>query len=151
MMQILNRRPDALVVHRDSGAAADVVELLRDAGYHVIEAGSYYEGRRLLSTELPRLLIADVRLGDYNGLNLAWHRESTFPGPTIITDAAHDSVLEADAAKMNAVYVGPARARVILSLSRQFLGTPVLGDDTIRPALHERTQAVSDFSETRFQ
>ena len=130
-------RPDVLVVNRDASVLAKIATCLRDAHLHVIEASSYMNGRRLLSTELPRLLIADVRLGDFNGLNLAWHRELTFPGPTIITDVVPDPVLEAEARKLKAPYLAPAEPRTILWIALQLIGRTTFPMHTTPQAFQE--------------
>lgn len=121
----MDARPDVLVVTRDTAAATRLTKALWGAGLHAIHAASYLQARRILSTELPRLLIADVPLGDFNGLNLAWHRQLTFPGPTIITDDAHDPVLETEARKLKAPYMVRADPNSILAVVFRLLGTPV--------------------------
>ena len=121
----IDARPDILVVTNDTAAAGRLTKALWGAGFHAIHAASYLQARRILSTELPRLLIADVRLGDFNGLNLAWHRQLTFPGPTIITDGAHDPVLEAEARKLKAPYLVRVDSNGILAVVVRLLGTPV--------------------------
>ena len=122
----IHARPDVLVVSSDAAAGTQLTKALWGAGFHAIQAGSYLQARRILSTELPRLLIADVRLGDFNGLNLAWHRELTFPGPSIITDVSHDPVLAAEARKLDAPYLVRPAADDILAVVFRILGAPVL-------------------------
>jgi len=58
-----------LIVEDDKSTLSGWVELLRGAGYGVIGVSTYEEGRQELAT-LPDLLITDVRLGVYNGLQL---------------------------------------------------------------------------------
>jgi DNA-binding NtrC family response regulator len=58
-----------LIVEDDKSTLSGWVELLRAAGYGVIGVSSYEEGRQELGT-MPDLLITDVRLGVYNGLQL---------------------------------------------------------------------------------
>ena len=122
----IHARPDVLVVANNAAAAAHLTKALWGAGFHAIQAASYLQARRILAAELPRLLIADVRLGDFNGLNLAWHRQLTFPGPTIITDVSHDPVLEAEARKLEAPYLVRAEPDDILAVVFSLLGAPVL-------------------------
>ena len=47
-----------------------LAEMLADAGYSVVTTGNFQEARRILREEPPDLLIADVRLGSFNGLQL---------------------------------------------------------------------------------
>ena len=58
-----------LIVEDDENTLSGWVELLRAAGYLVTGVSSYEEGRQELAT-MPDLLITDVRLGVYNGLQL---------------------------------------------------------------------------------
>jgi DNA-binding NtrC family response regulator len=60
----------------------DVVELLavtlECAGYEIIRATTFEEGKRLLlDTPPPDVLITDVRLGQFNGLHLVICRAPT--------------------------------------------------------------------------
>ena len=119
-------RPDVLVVASNAAAAAHLTKALWGVGFHAIQAASYLQARRILTAELPRLLIADVRLGDFNGLNLAWHRQLTFPGPTIITDVSHDPVLAAEARKLEAPYLVRPEPDDVLAVVFRILGAPVL-------------------------
>jgi len=58
-----------LIVEDDRTTLSGWVELLGDAGYHVTGVSSYEEALDELG-RLPDLLITDVRLGVYNGLQL---------------------------------------------------------------------------------
>lgn len=58
-----------LIVEDDKSTLSGWVELLRAAGYGVTGVSTYEEGRQELAA-MPDLLITDVRLGVYNGLQL---------------------------------------------------------------------------------
>jgi len=58
-----------LIVEDDKSTLSGWVELLRAAGYGVTGVSTYEEGRQELAS-MPDLLITDVRLGVYNGLQL---------------------------------------------------------------------------------
>jgi CheY-like chemotaxis protein len=58
-----------LIVEDDRTTLSGWVELLGDAGYQVTGVSSYEEALDELG-QLPDLLITDVRLGVYNGLQL---------------------------------------------------------------------------------
>ena len=45
-------------------------ELLNLAGHEVIATSTYQEGRHAVQVESPDLVIADLRLGGFNGLQL---------------------------------------------------------------------------------
>jgi DNA-binding NtrC family response regulator len=107
---------EILVVDSDGVAGASTSAALRAAGYNVITAASFREARGHIESGRPALLIADVRLGDFNGLHLAWHRHFNHPGmPTIITHAALDPTLKAEAKRLDALYmVKPLHERELL-------------------------------------
>ena len=63
--------PSRLLIVEDHDATRlGLTALLTRAGYDVQSAGTFAEGRKLLAAQAPDLLIADVRLGEYNGLQL---------------------------------------------------------------------------------
>ena len=106
----------------------DVVEFLSDtlraAGYVTASAATFEEGKRLLATMPPDVLIADVRLGHFNGLQLVVIR----PGSTaaIVVSGFWDRTLEEEARRNGAAY----------------LLKPVAGDqltEAVRQALEQRT------------
>jgi DNA-binding NtrC family response regulator len=58
-----------LIVEDDKSTLAGWVELLGGAGYQVTGVSTYEQAREQLA-HMPDLLITDVRLGVYNGLQL---------------------------------------------------------------------------------
>jgi DNA-binding response OmpR family regulator len=92
-----------LVVDDDRTTRVGLAELLEGAGYHTIPIGSFEEASRLLRTAPPDLLIADVRLGPFNGLQLVI--SSPTPIPAIIITGFADPVLESDARRRGADYI----------------------------------------------
>src|SRR5215468_1147815 len=60
-----------LVVDDEPTVVEALREILNQAGHVTLGATTYEDGRRLLwSPPLPDVIIADVRLGRYNGLQL---------------------------------------------------------------------------------
>jgi len=92
-----------LLVDDDPATRIGLAELLTDAGYETRALATFEEGLRALRTETPDLLIADVRLGAFNGLQLLVSSPRTVPA-IIITGFA-DPVLESDARQHGAEYV----------------------------------------------
>src|SRR5918996_2505279 len=97
-----------------------LAEMLESAGYDVVTAGTFQEARRILRETPPDLLIADVRLGSFNGLQLvisAQHRV-----PAIVITGYADAVLEAEARRGGADYlVKPFNPDRLLMLIRSKL------------------------------
>ena len=96
-------RSNILLVEDDDATREGLKALLEDAGYAVQSVGDFVEGRRLLAEDAPDLLIADVRLGRYNGLQLI----ATAPRPvaSIIVTGFPDPTLKAEALRLGARYV----------------------------------------------
>src|SRR5438105_2967567 len=83
------RIPYRILIVEDHEAARRGLEmLLTNAGYVVFAASTYAEGRRSLDHQAPDLLIADVRLGEYNGLQLI--ATAPLAIPSIIVTGYHD-------------------------------------------------------------
>jgi DNA-binding response OmpR family regulator len=98
-----------------------LAEMLEQAGYSVVTAGTFPEARKILRETPPDLLIADVRLGSFNGLQLVISGPNRIPA-IVITGYA-DSVLEAEARRGGAdSLVKPFDADTLIGLIRQKLG-----------------------------
>ncbi len=119
-----------LIVDDDKTTREGLAEFLEEAGYEAVAVGTFEDATRVLRTAPPDLLIADVRLGPFNGLQLVI--SSPQPIPAIIITGFADPVLEADARRRGAEYVlkpvSPARLLDLvaqkLMAARPGFGTP---------------------------
>jgi CheY-like chemotaxis protein len=91
-----------LIVDDHDATRRGLQEFLTNAGYVVLSASTFDEGKRLLSEQAPELLVADVRLGDFNGLQLVAGDPTL---PSIMVTGFPDPVLEAEALRLGARYV----------------------------------------------
>ena len=115
--------PRILIVEDDLAARRALEELLRQAGYDTIVAAGFREGRRALETDLPDLLITDLRLEGFNGLQLL--HVNPRPIPAIITTGYPDDVLGAEARQLGAEYlVKPIVPAVLLATVERLLAGP---------------------------
>ena len=104
-----------LIVEDDSTNRTGLVQLLRGAGYDAIAAATFEQGRQLLTTENPDLLITDVRLESFNGLQLIITRLHSVP--TIVITGFADRILETEAKHLGADYlVKPFSPSALLTL-----------------------------------
>jgi DNA-binding NtrC family response regulator len=95
-----------VLVHTHPDVLLRAEALLCDAGYAVVSASSFHAARKALDCVEPDLLIADVRLDDFNGLHLAILSRLEHPGtPIIITHVCPDSMLENEARRCDAAFV----------------------------------------------
>ena len=124
-------RQKVLIVDDNEAARTGLAKILERADFTVFSAATFAEGRSALTKEQPDLLIADVRLGEYNGLQLL--AGASRPMPAIIVTGYPDPVLEADARRMGAEYlVKPVSPSALVELVRNKLATPQ--EPIFRPA-----------------
>jgi len=94
-----------LIVEDDQSTLAGWVELLRAAGYFVRGVSSYEEGRQEL-TMMPDLLITDVRLGVYNGLQLLMRGRMANPRlQAIVITGYADQIVRREAVYLHAEHL----------------------------------------------
>jgi len=107
----------ALVVDADTVQLASTAQALRALDYAVIAASSFDEARRyLLNTDELSLLVADIRLGQFNGLHLAFRARAHHPNVRlVITDHAFDTTLEAETKRLGGAYLARPFTTDILS------------------------------------
>jgi CheY-like chemotaxis protein len=111
-----------LVVEDDRTTRVGLMELMREAGYETTAVGTFEEASRILRSSPPDLLITDVRLGPFNGLQLVI--SSPTPIPAIIITGFADPVLESDARRRGAEYIlKPVDPVALLHLVEQKLAT----------------------------
>jgi DNA-binding response OmpR family regulator len=96
-------RAKVLIVDDDDATLSGLAQLLTNAGYETQTASTFRDGLHLLRTAPPDLLLTDIRLGDYNGLQLV--AINALPTPTIMVTGFYDPVLEADAHRLGADYI----------------------------------------------
>lgn len=69
-------------------------EELRDAGYEVITAESGYKLLELIEQEKPDLVVLDIKMVDYNGLDLLQDIRAKFYDLPVILSTAYDTFKE---------------------------------------------------------
>ena len=99
-------RAAVLLVHAGGQVRRKIERKLIRAGLSVVAVGSFDQGRWLLADYEPDVLIADVRLGAFNGLHLASLSHGDRPDvPVFITHPTPDLVFEREAAACGARFV----------------------------------------------
>jgi DNA-binding response OmpR family regulator len=95
-----------LLVNAFRTALRQTEGLLTDAGYLVADVSSFGVAKELLHSVSPDLLIAEIRLAEFNGLHLAaWARLHNPSLPIIITHASLDPVFKGEAERLGANFV----------------------------------------------
>ena len=112
--------PTILIVDDHRVTRLGLAEMLAHAGYRVVTAGTFQEARQIMREAPPDLLIADVRLGSFNGLQLVISGPKRVPA--IVITGYDDAVLEAEARRGGAEYlVKPFEPDQLLAIIRQKL------------------------------
>jgi DNA-binding response OmpR family regulator len=91
-----------LIVEDEPVTRTALAMLIATHGYTAIVASTFEEGRSLLASESPDLLITDIRLGPSNGLQLVIGLPET--SPAIVLTGYADPVLEREAINAGAQY-----------------------------------------------
>jgi DNA-binding response OmpR family regulator len=95
-----------LLVDTDLRVMHSYATALREAGFAVLEAVSFEDGRRLWRSTWPDVLVVDVRLGQFNGLQLLMRaRADRADVHAIITCPFPDAVLEAETRRFGATFL----------------------------------------------
>jgi DNA-binding response OmpR family regulator len=129
-----------LVVSNDRGGLADMLSVLNAAGYSASGASTFEEAKRFLADRSPDLVIADERLGAFNGLHIIMRARAEHPHVSaIVTTPVRNRGLEADARDLDIeCMVKPQNpAEWLAPLSRRLKVDCVGGSSTIhRTAIH---------------
>jgi two-component system response regulator YesN len=109
-----------ILIVDDDLSLLDALEraLKQDVKADVVALGSFADARRALHTDRFDVLITDVRLGAFNGLQLAVLARDQNPSIQLIVFSGFDDpVLRQEAERLGAVYlVKPVTSRQLLEL-----------------------------------
>ena len=94
--------PRIFIVSTDNADLSATLGVLADAGYSATGATTFEEAQRRVVSESPDLVIADERLGAFNGLHVLLTARAERPSTwTIVTTPVENRGLEADARSLN--------------------------------------------------
>jgi CheY-like chemotaxis protein len=99
-----------LLLEDDQGVAAVYATALRAEGHDIVVCHSFEAARTELRLSVPDALLTDVRLGEYNGLQLAILFRSLSPEGPIVAVSGHDD---------------PVIRQEVLNLHAEFFVKPV--------------------------
>jgi DNA-binding response OmpR family regulator len=99
-------RKRVLIVDDEPDVLDTLAAMVSTGGYEVITLGDFEEAKKYVTDSPPDILITDVRLGAYNGLQLAvWMRAACPLCPIVVLSAFDDPTLRIEAAHLRAVYL----------------------------------------------
>jgi DNA-binding response OmpR family regulator len=92
-----------LVVDDEPEVLQTIGALLAHPGHQVVMLSEFHEARHYIDTTPPDALVTDVRLGAFNGLQLALHMRAANPaGPILVLSAYDDPTIRQEAANLGA-------------------------------------------------
>jgi DNA-binding response OmpR family regulator len=105
-MSATQATPRKIVLVDDDQAVLDpFAKVLKAWGYETLAFNKFEDARAFLSENAADILIVDVRLGKYNGLQLAHLARQHHPGMVVVAMSGFDDpVLRAAAADAGAAY-----------------------------------------------
>ena len=111
-------RQRILIVDDDQSLLAAMTAAFTAAGRDVVASSTFEEARDRLRTETFDALLTDVRLGAFNGLQLAVIARDVHPSMRILVFSGFDDpVLRAEAEQLGATYlVKPVTGRALLEM-----------------------------------
>lgn len=114
-----------LVIEDEADLLAAMGRSFREAGHEVLAHATFEEGREALRKQSFDVLLTDVRLGAFNGLQLAVVARDLHPNIRIIIYSGFDDpVLRAEAERIEATYlVKPVPFGALLERIRQPLSS----------------------------
>jgi DNA-binding NtrC family response regulator len=109
-----------LVVDDDASMLRLITTWVASAGHDVVSFGQFGDAKSYLATAKPDVIIADVRLGAFNGLQLVIQAKLERPEITaIVLTGFYDPVLSGEVSKLGASYlVKPIRSEQLLEKLR---------------------------------
>jgi DNA-binding response OmpR family regulator len=107
-----------LVVDDDRAFLALMRDWLASAGHSVVALSDFYAAKNYLACNRPEAIVADVRIGAHNGLQLLAFTKHDAPDVVAVcVTGFDDQVLRAEAARIGAHYVlKPLTSRDLLAL-----------------------------------
>lgn len=116
---------DVLLVDDDPAVLSLVEQWLTSAGYSVVACDRYETAKRHLEDAHPHLLVTDVRLGAFNGLQLViLAKERTASVGAVVMSAYDDPMLRKEANQCGAGYLNKpcSRDEVLAAVSEACIG-----------------------------
>ena len=105
---VLQSRCDVLLVAMDQGKRNSLAVALEEHGHRVTATVSFPEARQQLEAHPPGIIVTDIRLDAFNGLQLVLLATHLLTTASIVLDDHYDAVLESQAQEFQAGYLVPS-------------------------------------------
>jgi len=119
--------PRVLVVDDDPDVLRTIADMVRRGGYTVLRRSRFDEAKRFIDDTPPDMLVTDVRLGAFNGLQLVLHMRLARPeGAVVVLSAWDDPVIRHDAEHAGARFLAkPVKRQDLLAALARAAGATV--------------------------
>jgi DNA-binding response OmpR family regulator len=95
-----------LIVDDEPDVLDTLAAMVSAGGYEVVTRSDFEAAKKYITETPPDILITDVRLGPYNGLQLAVvMRSACLQCPIVVLSAFDDPTLRAEASHVSAIYL----------------------------------------------
>lgn len=95
-----------LILEDDPATARAYEEVLRKDGNDVTVCGTFEKAREILLHDYPDAVVTDIRLGEYNGLQLALLFRSGSPeGRVVVVTGFQDDVIRKDVLALGGTFL----------------------------------------------
>lgn len=104
-----------LIVDDQEEVLRTLAAVVESGGYEVVVRSRFEDARRYIDQTPPDILITDVRLGAFNGLQLVLHLRASRPtSPVLVLSAFDDTVIRQEAERSGAKYLTKPVSRQVL-------------------------------------
>jgi len=104
-----------LVVDDQPDVLRTLAHLVASGGYDVETRLKFDEAKHYIDVTPPDLLVVDVRLGAYNGLQLALHMRNVRPeAPIVVLSAYDDPMIRKETERIGARWLSKPISRKVL-------------------------------------
>lgn len=95
-----------LILEDDASMAEVYAKVLRDEGHYVTVCTRFEDARACLKRSHPDAILTDIRIGEYNGLQLAHLFRSHAPeGRIVVVSGYDDVVIRKEVRELNATFL----------------------------------------------
>jgi ActR/RegA family two-component response regulator len=108
--------PSLLLVDDDVALLSALTRFLSEQGFEVTSSSEFEEARHHITAARPEIVVTDVRLGAFNGLQLAILARDVRPDARVLVFSGYDDpVLKAEAGRIGATYmVKPVSGKALM-------------------------------------
>ena len=130
------KKTSILVVEDETELRQDICDVLRDVGYHILEARNGKEGLRAYAEYGPRVIITDIFMPEIDGIELiSTIRKTDTNIPIIALSAAWEYLEVANLFGANKTFYKPLQSNLLLDTVQTLLVASYKLQETTNPLI----------------